>query len=539
MMADVAACLSQVTSIFAGLKIRVGADAVTLVVKNRPEKIMNPQWICTDQRILHYLPTVVRGWNTAVIAKQVEALCVAGCDPTKLIKNAKDRVEALKKECTQLILDSLNEACLTKELGMQYKRFDTLITANYQVVCEGWPKGLTFQGPSDFGGNQDNLITLRDAWRDGTATFRRLSDDEFVAWKAARAKGLEEGTIVPKVRQKRSDAGMKRGKKGKSKDTEDGDESSDDEEEDEGEWEDDDDEPAVTTIKKSAKRDSAKKKPAKKALVEHTQKTPAKKQPVTKKKPAASKTKPTAPSEEADSNDVTQGTAFPLDSSPLPRSESLAARPYPKPRRLPSAAERAQIQLLPVETPLSLPPPDPSPASPASPASTSGPVGPVGDVQESGSHANTSDSSPMPAVGVAHVDIDAAASTPVQIDDSVIDPQLHELPSIQTLEADPHSGSDLPCPMSQPPPMEPQSSDQSLLPAHRSNSSVSHQNSDRGIKRKSQSPDCDSTEDRPVENTRPQRNRAPPKRKHLGASTHPASRRRLNPGEGSEDDAEG
>ncbi|KAL0061499.1 hypothetical protein AAF712_011642 [Marasmius tenuissimus] len=530
-MADTAACISRITSIVAGLKIRVSADAVILLVKNRPEKIMSPQWICTDPRILHYLPTIVRGWNTAIIAKQVEALCVAGCDPTKLIKNIKDRVDALKKECVQLILENLNEACCTKELAMQYTRFDTLITANYQVVCEGWPKGLPFQTPGNFGSNQDSLTILRDAWRDGTAEFRRLDNEEFNAWKAARTKGIQDGLIVPKVRQKRSDAGTKRGPKGKSKDTGGGNEPSDNKEdddeadeaeEDNGDEDDDKTEDIVITKKSAAKKPAAK-KPAAHSQKPATKK-PAAKKPAAKKRLAANKTKSTLPSDGADGD--AQKTAVAPESPPSP------ARPRPKPQCLPSAAERAKGGPPPIEPSL------PLPSTESSPAPTLGPVGPVGDVARgSDSHVPPADSSPA---GNSHTALDAAPLTSVQIDDSLIDPQLHEPSSIIPSDAGPQSNSDLPYPTPQPSLVGPSSasdSDQSLSLVH-PDTSVSHQN--QGTKRKSRDYDLDYDPEKegPAQTSRPKRNRVPTRRKHLGASTHPASRHRLPAGEGSAEDTE-
>ncbi|KAK1233846.1 hypothetical protein PQX77_002973 [Marasmius sp. AFHP31] len=149
----------------------------------------------------------------------------------ELIKNLANQTDALKKELTQLIQEALDKACSTTNQAMHYERFDTLITLRYGVVCEGWPKELPFQKPSAFGGNNESLFQLRDAWRDGAAVFRRLNNEELAAWKAARSKGIEDGTIVPKARKKRRDAGTRRGPKGKGKGKtiESGDEDSQDE----------------------------------------------------------------------------------------------------------------------------------------------------------------------------------------------------------------------------------------------------------------------------------------------------------------------
>ncbi|KAL0056558.1 hypothetical protein AAF712_016837, partial [Marasmius tenuissimus] len=130
-IADSAAAVSQVAGILRGLKERVGIEGMVLVVKNWPEKIMKPQWIFNDPHIEHYLPTIVRGWNTGYIGKKVKALAVIGCDPTKIVKSPREQLDALKAECAQLIQDTLDEACLTQDASMQHEQFDTQITLRY------------------------------------------------------------------------------------------------------------------------------------------------------------------------------------------------------------------------------------------------------------------------------------------------------------------------------------------------------------------------------------------------------------------------
>ncbi|KAJ8095931.1 hypothetical protein PM082_015152 [Marasmius tenuissimus] len=180
-VADAVSSFNQIAGILKGLKLHVGVDAV----------------------VLAYLPTIIRGWNTATIGKKVEALAVAGCNPTKLIQNLAEQVDALKKELAQLIQEALDKACTTTNQAMHYKRFDKLITLRYSIVCEGWPKELPFQKPSSFGRNNESLFLLHDAWQDGVAVFRKLDDEEFEAWKAAHA-GKKRG---PKGKGKAKDTG--------------------------------------------------------------------------------------------------------------------------------------------------------------------------------------------------------------------------------------------------------------------------------------------------------------------------------------------
>ncbi|KAJ8087271.1 hypothetical protein PM082_006101 [Marasmius tenuissimus] len=215
--ADVAGSLNNVAGILQGLKTRVGVDAVLLVVKNRPDDFMGPRWIVTDERLMEYLHVTVRDWNPVTIGQRLEAFAVAGCNPALVCKNQKDHAELLKKMIARHVQDGLDSACKTKNLAMQYERFDHLITAKYGVIIEGWPANLTFQKPGNFHGDTNKLLQLNEAWKSGIAHFRKLTSEEWAEWKSARAQGLANGTIKPKQRKKRNDAGTKRSKKGEKK----------------------------------------------------------------------------------------------------------------------------------------------------------------------------------------------------------------------------------------------------------------------------------------------------------------------------------
>ncbi|KAL0063017.1 hypothetical protein AAF712_010148 [Marasmius tenuissimus] len=211
--ADAAGSLNSVAGILQGLKTRVGTEAVVLVVKNRTEDFMEPQWIVTDERIMDYLRIIVRGWDPVHVGQRVEAFAVAGCDITAVCKTTKEQAELLKKAIARLVQDGLDEACATTNLTMQYERFDHLITMKYRVVIEGWPANLPFQRPGAFHGDTNKLLQLHEAWKAKTARFRKLMPDEFNEWTSARAKGLEDGTIQLKERKTRNDAGVPKKKK--------------------------------------------------------------------------------------------------------------------------------------------------------------------------------------------------------------------------------------------------------------------------------------------------------------------------------------
>ncbi|KAL0063407.1 hypothetical protein AAF712_009716 [Marasmius tenuissimus] len=134
----------------------------------------------------------------------------------EVCQNPKEYAELLEKTITRYIQDALDSACKMKNFTMQYERFDHLITGQYGVIIEGWPANLKFHKPSSFHGdtNTNKLLKLQEAWKSGSAHFRKLTAEEWAAWKTVRAQGLTDGSIKVKVQVKRKDVGTKRPKKG-------------------------------------------------------------------------------------------------------------------------------------------------------------------------------------------------------------------------------------------------------------------------------------------------------------------------------------
>jgi hypothetical protein len=61
---------------------------------------------------------------------------------------------------------------------MYYSGFPEQITGKRQIILKGWPLN-TFCSPSQLV-TKNEVEVLYNAWKTGTAKFRRLSDDE---WK--------------------------------------------------------------------------------------------------------------------------------------------------------------------------------------------------------------------------------------------------------------------------------------------------------------------------------------------------------------------
>ena len=64
---------------------------------------------------------------------------------------------------------------------MFYKTFDEQITRKHGIVVDGWPLP-EFENPSSIG-SQVELRVLLNAWQSNVARFRKMSENEFKAWK--------------------------------------------------------------------------------------------------------------------------------------------------------------------------------------------------------------------------------------------------------------------------------------------------------------------------------------------------------------------
>lgn len=68
---------------------------------------------------------------------------------------------------------------------MIYKNFDEHITRKHGIIVEGWPLPV-FDNPSAIGSQVELNILLR-AWQTGATRFRRMAEDEHMAWIERRA----------------------------------------------------------------------------------------------------------------------------------------------------------------------------------------------------------------------------------------------------------------------------------------------------------------------------------------------------------------
>lgn len=69
-------------------------------------------------------------------------------------------------------------------LRMIYKNFNDHITRKHGVIIEGWPLPV-FDNPSAIGSQVELNVLLR-AWQSGATRFRKMSEDEYMAWMENR-----------------------------------------------------------------------------------------------------------------------------------------------------------------------------------------------------------------------------------------------------------------------------------------------------------------------------------------------------------------
>ena len=68
---------------------------------------------------------------------------------------------------------------------MMYKNFEENITRKHGILIEAWPL-QSFENPSAIGSQVELNVLLR-AWQTGATWFRRMAEDEYMAWVEKRA----------------------------------------------------------------------------------------------------------------------------------------------------------------------------------------------------------------------------------------------------------------------------------------------------------------------------------------------------------------
>jgi hypothetical protein len=94
---------------------------------------------------------------------------------------------------------------------MNYVNYEKAIMLLHGVKIVGWPLEA-FVSPSDIT-NIIDMRKLRDAWKSGACKWVRLTQAELDTHAASMDERQKNGEVVGKPRKKRSDAGVRRGKR--------------------------------------------------------------------------------------------------------------------------------------------------------------------------------------------------------------------------------------------------------------------------------------------------------------------------------------
>ncbi|KAF7341569.1 hypothetical protein MSAN_02053800 [Mycena sanguinolenta] len=207
---DVANTVRNIEALFRGLSYRVGVEGFFCIVRNTTEFYMGPQWYFTSDAIRQYMPLAVRRkWDTGEVGTRLEAFAVAGCDAMSLLQNNRQKVTFLKNEIRDRLLDLLVAITGNPNIRMDYIYFEECIVLKYGIDIVGWTCAR-FVNPSDLSSSLTVLTTLRDAIRDGTCKFVKLTAAERKARREKWNADVVAGTVIPRSRATRSDAGVKR-----------------------------------------------------------------------------------------------------------------------------------------------------------------------------------------------------------------------------------------------------------------------------------------------------------------------------------------
>ncbi|KAL0061715.1 hypothetical protein AAF712_011432 [Marasmius tenuissimus] len=209
---DVANVIANISAMLDALALRVGIEAMFIIVRNHGDPFMAPTFGWTNEKLRDYMPLAVTGgWDTETVGTHCEGFAIAGCDTSKMATSKRAWGLLLRNEIKLVIDRKLSEVLGVRNPTMEYINFDKKMTYDRGIVCEGWPLEK-FAKPSDLGSAPELLERLRNAWLDGSCCFRKLSPEEHSEWRKAYDAKVKTGVIQPKKRRTQKDAGTKRKK---------------------------------------------------------------------------------------------------------------------------------------------------------------------------------------------------------------------------------------------------------------------------------------------------------------------------------------
>ncbi|KAJ6518449.1 hypothetical protein DFH09DRAFT_1331933 [Mycena vulgaris] len=178
-------------------KIRLRRDTPRAKVQDVANIVRNMQLLLIglNQRVgvegffCIYMTIATRGrWHTRDVGTKLEAFAIAGCDVVNLLCTSKQKADHLKMLIHDQVRDKLIEATGDRNAQMQYSNYKEGIVHRYGVKLVGW----TFP-------------VLHD-----TCKWEKLNLSQLTERIAKHNADIAAGVVPARVREPRSDAGVKR-----------------------------------------------------------------------------------------------------------------------------------------------------------------------------------------------------------------------------------------------------------------------------------------------------------------------------------------
>jgi hypothetical protein len=136
----------------------------------------------------------------------------------------RETVQIMQRVCTRLLNSGLSTFFLypvrsntnycvlgtvvkRRDIRINYTNFGTAIKEKLGIDLRGWPESIPFQSPTSIN-DHTALLKLRDALKDGSCHWFRMSPRQREDYSAHLAARRKKGEVIGKPRKKRSDAGV-------------------------------------------------------------------------------------------------------------------------------------------------------------------------------------------------------------------------------------------------------------------------------------------------------------------------------------------
>ncbi|KAG2135771.1 hypothetical protein DEU56DRAFT_737506 [Suillus clintonianus] len=205
---DAQSTLDNVFKMLDALAVRTGIYACLFASRGHVYDTAQATWFGTNN-VMDFWEDVLQMEADEIARKLEQWACMAG-------RNIDERetVQNMQRVCTRLLNSGLRTVAKRRDIRINYANFDVAIKEKLGIDIRGWPEGVPFQSPTSLN-DLNALLKIRDALKDGSCRWFRLSPRQREEYSAQLAARRKKGEVVGKPRKKRADAGVQRKRKGK------------------------------------------------------------------------------------------------------------------------------------------------------------------------------------------------------------------------------------------------------------------------------------------------------------------------------------